>query len=245
MNLWRSRCQMTGLGILSSKIHCKFPMTALSSQRSLQYWRPRPARDGPPGVVRLGRYPAKSRDSLLWTAHELAAQRHGRLRWSTSPPGEYRRAPSFNPVIEGDKGKRRVLRSGFRCQCPLGRWSREIPPKEPPRSIFALELTSPDPLPPTRRPNHASSLQAQAATSSRTTAREVLQAHQVIGLSRTTSRSPRRTRIRSASCSYRTCRGNSPNSRACSRVSSMGLSRDRASARPIARPSPCIEPALQ
>ena len=49
---------MTGLGILSSKIHWKIPMTALSSQRSLQYWRPRPARDGPPGVVRSGRYPA-------------------------------------------------------------------------------------------------------------------------------------------------------------------------------------------
>ena len=47
-----------------------------------------------------------SRDSLLWTAHELAAQRHGRLRWSTSPPGEYRRAPLFNPFIEGDKGKK-------------------------------------------------------------------------------------------------------------------------------------------
>ena len=47
---------------------------------------------------------SRSRDSLLWTAHELAAQRHGRLRWSTSPPGEYRPVPSLNPVIEGDYG---------------------------------------------------------------------------------------------------------------------------------------------
>ena len=49
---------MTGLGILSSKIHLENSGFGLSSQRSLQYWRPRPARDGPPGVVRSGRYPA-------------------------------------------------------------------------------------------------------------------------------------------------------------------------------------------
>ena len=65
--------------------------------------------------------------------------------------------------------------------------------------IAVLALTSPDPLPPTRRSNHVFSLQAQAATSSRTTARKVVRAHQVQVLSRTTSRSPRRTRIRSAS----------------------------------------------
>ena len=49
---------MTGLGILSSKIHLENPGFGLSSQRSLKYWRPRPARDDPPGVVRSGRDPA-------------------------------------------------------------------------------------------------------------------------------------------------------------------------------------------
>ena len=41
-----------------------------------------------------------------------------------------------------------MLQGSFRCQCPLERWSREIPPKELPWSISALELTSPDPLRP-------------------------------------------------------------------------------------------------
>ena len=35
-----------------------------------------------------------------------------------------------------------MIQGGFRCQCPLGRWSREIPPKDPPWSISALERTS-------------------------------------------------------------------------------------------------------
>ena len=68
----------------------------------------RPTRRRPLGSI--------SRDSLLWTAHELAAQRHGRLRWSTSPPGEYRPVPSFNPVIEGGIFRlqgTQVLENGF------------------------------------------------------------------------------------------------------------------------------------
>ena len=48
-----NRCQMTGLGILSSKMHLENFGFGLSSQRSLQYWRPRPARDDPPGVRQL------------------------------------------------------------------------------------------------------------------------------------------------------------------------------------------------
>ena len=85
----------------------------------------RPTRRRPIGSI--------SRDSLLWTAHELAAQRHGRLRWLTSPPGEYRPVLSFNPVIEGDKGK-----GGF-----SGRLSMSVPPgtmvpRVPPKS-FALQ----------------------------------------------------------------------------------------------------------
>jgi hypothetical protein len=100
----------------------------------------RPTQRGPLGSI--------SRDSLLWTAHELAAQRHGRLRWSTSPPGEYRRARSFNPVIEGGKGKGGFSVTSFDVSAPLERWSREILPKEMPRSISALELTSPGPLRP-------------------------------------------------------------------------------------------------
>ena len=59
----------------------------------------RPTRRRPLGSI--------SRDSLLWTAHELAAQRHGRLGWSTSPPGEYRRAPSFNRLSVPRSGAER------------------------------------------------------------------------------------------------------------------------------------------
>ena len=40
------------------------------------------------------------------------------------------------------------MRGSFRCQCPLERWSREIPPKDPPWSIPALELTLLFPLRP-------------------------------------------------------------------------------------------------
>ena len=41
-----------------SKIHLENSDDHESSQRSLQYCRPRPARDDPPGVVRSGRDPA-------------------------------------------------------------------------------------------------------------------------------------------------------------------------------------------
>ena len=104
----------------------------------------RPTRRRPLGLGSI------SRGSLLWTAHELAAQRHGRLRWSTSPPGEYRPVPSFNLVIDyrGGQRQKKMIQGDFRCQCPLERSSREIPPKESPWSISALELTSPGPLRP-------------------------------------------------------------------------------------------------
>ena len=113
-----------------------------------------------------------SRDSLLWTAHELAAQRYGRLRWSTSPParvhqianpnnlemkrfeicdaifltrstpsvfatciwctraGEYRPVPSFNPVIEGGKGKGGFSGAYFDVSAP-----RNDGPERPPQKI--------------------------------------------------------------------------------------------------------------
>ena len=46
---------MTGLPVLSSKVHLGNSGFGLSSKRSLQYTRARPARDDPPGVVRSGR----------------------------------------------------------------------------------------------------------------------------------------------------------------------------------------------
>ena len=70
-----------------------------------------------------------SRDSLLWTAHELAAKRHGRLGWSTSPPGEYRPVPSFDPVIEGDKGKGVFSMAGFDVSAPRNDGPERFPQK--------------------------------------------------------------------------------------------------------------------
>jgi hypothetical protein len=61
---------------------------------------------------------SRSRDSLLWTAHELAAQRHGRLRWSTSPPGEYRPSLHLTRLSRGAKAKIDVA----------GRLSMSVPP---------------------------------------------------------------------------------------------------------------------
>ena len=75
---------------------------------------------------------SRSRDSLLWTAHELAAQRHGRLRWSTSPPGEYRPVPSFNPVIEGDKGKGGFSGASFDVSAPWNDGPERFPQKKRP-----------------------------------------------------------------------------------------------------------------
>ena len=81
----------------------------------------RPTRRRPLGSI--------SRGSLLWTAHELAAQRHGRLRWSTSPPGEYRRVPSFNPVIEGGKGKGGFSMAVFDVSAPWNDGPERLPQK--------------------------------------------------------------------------------------------------------------------
>ena len=53
-------------------------------------------------------------------------------------------------------------------------------PEDSSSIIADLALTSPGPLPPTRRCNHDFSLQVEAATTSRTTARKVVRAHQVI-----------------------------------------------------------------
>ena len=128
----------------------------------------RPTRRRPLGSI--------SRDSLLWAAHELvAAQRHGRLqhanpglllsspvRLSAFPQNVIKRnrggrhrplvstGPSLhlNPVIEGGKGKGGFSVAHFDVSAPPERWPREIPPKDTPRSISALELTSPGPLRP-------------------------------------------------------------------------------------------------
>ena len=77
----------------------------------------RPARRRPLGSM--------SRGSLLWTAHELAAQQHGRSRWSTSPPGEYRPVPSFNHSnCKKDHGHSRMTMV-IRCRPPLAsHWQR-------------------------------------------------------------------------------------------------------------------------
>ena len=104
----------------------------------------RPTRRRPLGSI--------SRDSLLWTAHdELAAQqRHGRLRWSTSPlvstgPSLHlTRLSRGTKAKEGSPGQLSVLSVPPGTVVPT-RDPPQPPTKELPCSISALELTSPDP----------------------------------------------------------------------------------------------------
>ena len=136
---------MTGLGILSSKIHLETSGFGLSSQRSLQYWRPRPARDGPPGVVvRSGRYPATAFfGRLMSSLHSGMAACGGRHRplVSTGPSLHLTWLSRGTKAKEGSPGR-------LSMSVPPGTMVPRDCPKRAAPEHLRLELTSPDPLRP-------------------------------------------------------------------------------------------------
>ena len=77
-----NRCQMADDGPWRFELENAFGNSGfgLSSQRSFRYWRPRPARDGPPGDVRSGRYPVAAFFGRLMSSLHSDMMDDGRLR---------------------------------------------------------------------------------------------------------------------------------------------------------------------
>ena len=106
---------MTGLGILSSTMHLENSDDCAKQPAQLEVLTPAAGSRRPTWRRPLG---SRSRGSLLWAAHELAAQRHGRLRLevvdiaplvSTDAPLHLTRLSRGAKAKEGSPGRVSIL----------------------------------------------------------------------------------------------------------------------------------------